>query len=171
MGSMISVRRASNGRQGLRVFGMGIGTRVVTMTAAIVLFGSGAASATTGTFAPHSDHHSAPPRTSLASGGPLRKSMGFVTKTAITTKTCTAGPCPITVTVKPKKMKKGTPTGGVTCAFEDQTSTATLSVIKGTSTATCTLTLPSGPDSVTATYSGDTNFASSATSKTIKVEP
>ncbi len=67
-----------------------------------------------------------------------------------------------TVTAQPG-FDKGTPTG--TVKFFNGTTSIGSSALNGSGVATLTiLTLPGGTDSITATYSGDTNFVSSTSS-------
>ncbi|MER5377054.1 Ig-like domain repeat protein [Streptomyces sp. NPDC002553] len=90
---------------------------------------------------------------------------------ALTTTTVTASPDPsvvgqpvtFTATVAPVAPGAGTPTGTVTFFLGDGSTPATATLTNGTATVTRAYTdRRDGPDTVTATYSGDTDFAGSS---------
>ncbi|MER6039355.1 Ig-like domain repeat protein [Streptomyces sp. NPDC001856] len=90
---------------------------------------------------------------------------------ALTTTTVTASPDPsvvgqpvtFTATVAPAAPGSGTPTGTVTFFLGDGSTPATATLTNGTATVTRAYTdRRDGQDTVTATYSGDTDFAGSS---------
>ncbi|MEU9482648.1 Ig-like domain repeat protein [Streptomyces decoyicus] len=114
---------------------------------------------------------------------------GFTTSTgtgtqtvtqATTTTTVTTTPNPsvpgqpvtLTATISPLPPGDGTPTGTVTFTFDDGTTPATATLTAGTATLTHTWTHTSaGPYTVTADYSGDTDFTPSTGTTTQTVIP
>ncbi|MFF3818320.1 beta strand repeat-containing protein, partial [Streptomyces bluensis] len=89
---------------------------------------------------------------------------------ASTTTTVTSSPDPsvvgqpvtITTTVAPNAPGAGTPTGSVTINFGDGSPSQTVPLAGGTATVTHTYTTTTGsPFTITASYGGDSNFASS----------
>ncbi|WP_330347892.1 Ig-like domain repeat protein [Streptomyces sp. NBC_00582] len=94
---------------------------------------------------------------------------------AATTTTVSSSPDPsvvgqpvtITATVAPMAPGAGTPTGLATVSFGDGSPSQVVNVVGGTATVTHTYTSTTGsPFTVTATYSGDANFAGSSGSDT-----
>ncbi|WP_413811566.1 Ig-like domain repeat protein [Streptomyces sp. OE57] len=99
---------------------------------------------------------------------------------ATTSTTVTSAPDPsvtgravtFTATVAPTPPGAGVPTGTVTFDFGDGTPTATASLSAGVATVVHAYTTAvGGPYSVTAAYSGDVNFSSSAGTDTQTVAP
>ncbi|MBI0295058.1 Ig-like domain repeat protein [Streptomyces sp. PRKS01-29] len=99
---------------------------------------------------------------------------------ATTSTTVTSSPDPsvtgravtFTATVAPTPPGAGVPTGTVTFDFGDGTATATASLSGGVATVVHSYTTAVGsPYTVTAAYSGDVNFSSSAGTDTQTVDP
>ncbi|WP_336053081.1 Ig-like domain repeat protein [Streptomyces sp. CA2R101] len=86
--------------------------------------------------------------------------------------TVTGQPVTVTATVVPMPSGAGVPTGTVTFDFGDGTAAITAPLSGGTVTVAHTYTSATGsPYSITAGYSGDANFSSSAGSDTQTVNP
>ena len=99
---------------------------------------------------------------------------------AATTTTVTTSPDPsvpgqpvtLTATIAPVPPGDGTPTGTVTFTFDDGTTPATATLTAGTATLTHTWTHTSAdPYTITADYSGDTDFTPSTGTTTQTVIP